>query len=1197
MVADPQLNQSTAIAKSTATDNRLSALLPNVASEYSPLKVYLPTAQPELSQGGADTSPYSGPSVWVAPDLNGDGSDYTVQVECIGGGGGGGGSYGARGFTPTPVAAAGNTSAGTSITGPFTSPYVPAGSTLIVAVQTGNTTAQTVTVTDTAGNVYKQIGSASSPGTTPAFQSWLFAATNATALGLSSVPSPTFTVTTTNSEILGAVVYVIGDSYGLSSAGSASFVSTVSSTATLESPGTWLANDDVLTFWFNNSATNWGNPVSSTGGSTTWSNIDQAVGGLAVGNSRIGTTWDQRSTARAGATDDCYRTVASATAVPAIAMSVAVSCAHIPGSTAPGGGGGGGEYACETDYPVTPGEAYTYALPEYALGGRQTNPGDTGGATIFDLHGFGIEGGVVANGGQGGQFGGSPGAGGTGSGNAVHFDGGAGGGSSAGIATDNPLGFPNMAPGLDYWLTLDESANTSTPLLHAGGQDSSFKRYAGPGSSAGASAAVHNPLQVPASRLPGTAAGNCWRFALGSTSKGATLMADSIRSGSSAITASVWIRGDISASSSTDWGNATATLLTNRGSNNFTSANTGYLVYLLNGVLHANIGIGSARIDMAGPAISAVDGNWHQIVLSYDGSAGVCTLYVDGAVYQTRTGFTGIAAWGDLPDQVAGSYGLSANYFKGFMSNPWVSQSFGAGGAITATQVAQVYGTLTSTGGGGGGASGGSAGTGSAGGSATGTSGGAAGSATAAATNITTGSNAGSPGVAQGTNGLGYAVGGNGGGGSGAGAAIGNANNGTLYSITETAQRSATYTGMDASASGGDLFSLSDDLFNDGDTIPDQTTSTALCVTGGKPENPVNGTMNSILQFPPIGKLVTTDGSPLNALSGGVGLKWMIDSMYLTLTINTTNAANIAISVGHAAELPTELTDTELSTYTDVAVAPIIFSIPAGDAGRQVSLNLGGAAGPIEGLLASSDNVFLIIGTLRGSLLDDFNNKPFDYGNGGYTDPENAEWYCEFYGTGTDQALQDASLSVNYYLANGGGGSPPGSGGAGGAGYIKISYLNPEGTPITTILPNAATDGGGNGLASGVTTDGLQTWQPGTNPKQLETWHNLTPLKGAAGNLPTTNVLRYKRIPGNMVMLQMTLIYAAGNYITLNANIASLPPLYAPSQQVEFAAGTYVQSGTQHGVRCSISTGGVIGVSDGGLTVSEVHACVVFPLD
>lgn len=91
------------------------------------------------------------------------------------------------------------------------------------------------------------------------------------------------------------------------------------------------------------------------------------------------------------------------------------------GNNSRGGfGGGGGEYAQEPNYPLTPGNVYTYQVGAGGVGGSTGNAGTDGQDSWFDF------GGVYAFAGLG--TGGSPG--GTGSTNTVNFNGGNGGANS-----------------------------------------------------------------------------------------------------------------------------------------------------------------------------------------------------------------------------------------------------------------------------------------------------------------------------------------------------------------------------------------------------------------------------------------------------------------------------------------------------------------------------------------------------------------------------------------------------------------------------------------------------------------------------------------------------------------------------------------------------------------------------------------------
>lgn len=115
--------------------------------------------------------------------------------------------------------------------------------------------------------------------------------------------------------------------------------------------------------------------------------------------------------------------------VPAGITSVKVECwggggggveGQAPGHNG-GTGGSGGEYACEPNYAVTPLAALNYTVGAAGVGDIGSGHGTDGGATTFDgSH-------VKANPGKGALASLARMAGGTGSANTIHFDGGASG--------------------------------------------------------------------------------------------------------------------------------------------------------------------------------------------------------------------------------------------------------------------------------------------------------------------------------------------------------------------------------------------------------------------------------------------------------------------------------------------------------------------------------------------------------------------------------------------------------------------------------------------------------------------------------------------------------------------------------------------------------------------------------------------------
>ena len=98
---NPNLGKSQALNQAQATVTRLATLVPSLTTELSPVTVY----QPGVSGGVGNelTARYVGVNVdtsygvWVAPDVNGDGSTWYATVECFGAGGGGGGGNSSQG--------------------------------------------------------------------------------------------------------------------------------------------------------------------------------------------------------------------------------------------------------------------------------------------------------------------------------------------------------------------------------------------------------------------------------------------------------------------------------------------------------------------------------------------------------------------------------------------------------------------------------------------------------------------------------------------------------------------------------------------------------------------------------------------------------------------------------------------------------------------------------------------------------------------------------------------------------------------------------------------------------------------------------------------------------------------------------------------------------------------------------------------
>lgn len=837
-----------------------------------------------------------------------------------------------------------------------------------------------------------------------------------------------------------------------------------------------------------------------------------------------------------------------------------------------GGGGGGGEYACEPNYPVVPGEVYSYFAglggvkgfsSQMLANGQVGLPAFDGPATCFDFRGKGISGGVVANGGQGGdQLGvGVSGRGGTGSSNTIHFDGGTGGTSASGNQSDNPI--LGVASGLanDYfWYRLDDAVGST--VAH----DFSSKRVQTSGvvKQSGAIvqpvAGIPSPVQVPfgpsanwwGGSSPGETQGNCWQWAHGSTSGftgGLRVGAFTYASSIIRFSVSAWVKGDPGAASSGDWQDGTHTasvLVSNRNINTPTAP--GFSLFLgktASGTSTLNLtvvqGNGAAQtVTATGP--SAIDGNWHMCTATLN-TAGNIILYVDGVAVQTTA--TSVAGVGGATSIYIGYNGSTNAYgYKGYMSNTYFTAV-----VLSPTYISFAYGASAATGGSGGGASGGSAGTGNNGASAIGTIGGAGGAAAAATQpGVNNGSGAGGAGGNQnaagnvGVNTIPYA-GGGGGAGSTAVAVP------SEFQVNLSCSMSGSYTGLDAQgATDGQLYTVSADPLAS-TANPWYSTAAkqdAICYTGGAADSPFKGSMNSLLTFPSLANVNGNQGAgAVSYLSNNAA--WTIQKLYLTLTVQSTNAANLVIGTWNSNTIVSALDSDATLTAWGYSGPLLTANIPVGEAGRQVVIDLSGTAIAASLVSLAQRNNYtingsalqgcgLLIGTLTGSATYQGNI------HGAWNAGEAPDWDCAFYGADAAVPSMSAQLNITYTVA-----SPTlVAAGNGAPGYIVISFINPQGIPVATVLPQSVTDANSNVLGAGFTADApnYNVWHPGSSPKILETWQAATiTLAGWANQGGSNMVLSYRLMPGNMVWVNGIIQNTTG----IGGTLFTLPAAYRPA--------------------------------------------------
>jgi hypothetical protein len=243
--------------------------------------------------------------------------------------------------------------------------------------------------------------------------------------------------------------------------------------------------------------------------------------------------------------------------------------------------------------------------------------------------------------------------------------------------------------------------------------------------------------------------------------------------------------------------------------------------------------------------------------------------------------------------------------------------------------------------------------------------------------------------------------------------------------------------------------------------------------------------------------------------------------MQLQLTVQSENAANLVIGLWSSNIILNALdSDTTLTNYG--YTSPVgTYYVPAGDAGRTVTIDLTTTSLAASFVSLAQANGFfyngralqgagLLIGCLQGSATHIGNV------NGGYSTTNAEDFYCAFSGATGDTTA--AQLVITYTAA----GSSMVAAGDGAPGYIVVRYINDQGTPVSLVLPNTYTDAGGNAHAAGFNAlaQNYNTYQPGSSPTVVEGWHTITPINGWVaqnGSAPC----RYRLAPGNIMLIEL----------------------------------------------------------------------------
>lgn len=846
-------------------------------------------------------------------------------------------------------------------------------------------------------------------------------------------------------------------------------------------------------------------------------------------------------------------------------------------TTSGGGGGGGGEYACEDQYPVTPGNSYAYVVGLPGSGGFNNNnsgaedfspgaSGTAGGTTIFDIAGLGLAGGVVANGGQGGDQNavGIGGQGGTGSANSIHFNGGAGGTNNSINGSDNPLGLI-QATGLFQNNTLDTTKITAWYIMN----DSTFTAETrNDATLQGRTAAITNftsggfgtcetspaaPAQVPAFTSPaGTYGPNPTKLDWASKFKNngvgslsGRLQCPSFGFSGKFTTISAWIQPDV---------NSGAPIWTNPASNNYGVIAANATGYSISGINHNagealfiyNAGTPSAPAwflyfyagngtasHLINVNLRAVLNTWYSIQATFNN--GTMTLYVNGSsVASGSAGFTTIPQ-SNLPMAIGLDPSSNISQLFAAISNVWFATD-----SITATGVSQAFGLTPPTAGAGGGASGGPSAAGGMGQSGSGAVAGAGGTGATQPASLASTTTAAQSGFAGANAGLGNSApltpsGGPYGGGGGGSGDMPSAPAMTVLTIPFTT--AATYSGTDA------INGNADQLYNVNLQNRPGGNVNSVLYAGGLANDSASGSKNSMLLLP---KGI--------AAQLGNGTIYTISQVFLTFTnAFPDNTGDSLLEFGYSSDtvLPQTYNGSSLIEYVGAAL------IESG-------------AGTITYDLTQSDlPTFLANGTATAFILGPGSAPSFD----AYNAPTGPQFYASIYGPGAYDTYGNPQFPYLTVVLQKTLTTQQGS--AGSEGAIQITSINNTGTPVAAMEPFDIIDPGGNEFAEGFTGP-ITAFDPATltsPPLKPEQPHNTVGINSFVTNPTGFPGMQYWMGPDKMVHISGCFQNPSSGGPTAT-NFFVLPSAYAPVHTRMFLVASQTGSTSPEHVSVQIDNAG-----------------------
>lgn len=166
--------------------------------------------------------------------------------------------------------------------------------------------------------------------------------------------------------------------------------------------------------------------------------------------------------------------------------------------------------------------------------------------------------------------------------------------------------------------------------------------------------------------------------------------------------------------------------------------------------------------------------------------------------------------------------------------------------------------------------------------------------------------------------------------------------------------------------------------------------------------------------------------------------------------------------------------------------------------------------------------------------------------------------------------------------------------GDGGDGTVTITYTTP-GVPVAGMMPAAATDDSGHDFATGFTGQ-ITSFQPGSNPANVETWHKPSLSNGWANQGGGLFAFQYRYVALNNggAVWMIGVLDPSGQ---TNTTFFTLPAAYQPAGAGDHPIGFHTTTGAGQGAFLRVGTNGACSILNSTTGSGAIVINCFIPLD